>query len=113
MLRDIVQSVLGERGDIELTTVAGGAGALAASIAARGADVVIVAEGAPNADAYAALLYTHPRLRLVAISGDGRDAHLYELRPQRIPLGALSPESLVEIVRARHAASAIVDAGDR
>ncbi len=102
MLREIVETVLGAAPDVAVAARNASEGG-ASGGACDDADVVIVAEPSPQADAYAAALYAHPTLRVVGISTDGRDATLYELRPQRIPLGALSPESLVQVVRARHA----------
>lgn len=103
LLRDIVQNVLADRPDVVLETAR--AGTLAESLAASQADVAIVAEPAPNAEDHAAVLYAHPRLRVVGISGDGRCAHLYELRPHRISLGELSADALVRVVRAGHSAA--------
>jgi hypothetical protein len=37
--------------------------------------------------------------RVLATLADGRDASLWELRPHRTELGALSPETLVETIR--------------
>lgn len=99
MLRDIVHGVLAAQPDVALSSVAA-ADALADAVTRLDADVAILAESAPPADDHAALLYAHPHLRLVGISSDGRAGHLYELRPHRVALGALSPESLVEAVRA-------------
>jgi len=108
MLRDIVQTILAAQPDVALATAHGGA-TLAETLgtldAADAPDVVILAEPLPNAEDYASVLYARPRLRLVGISSDGRNAHLYELRPQRIALGALSPDTLVDVVRAAQVAA--------
>jgi hypothetical protein len=39
-------------------------------------------------------------LRVLATLGDGKNASLWELRPHRTDLGALSPAHLVETIRA-------------
>jgi hypothetical protein len=44
------------------------------------------------------ILTTYPEAGLLGISSDGRKAVLYELRPHAIPLGELSPASLVDAV---------------
>jgi hypothetical protein len=44
------------------------------------------------------LLYRHPRLKIVALEHDGKQAFLHELRPVRTPLGELSPDRLAEVV---------------
>jgi hypothetical protein len=103
MLRDIVQNMLGGVPDVALTTAPVRVDGLDEMLAALEPDVVILDEASSRGDDFAALLFAHPRLRLVAISGDGRDAHLYELRPHRVALGALSPTALIDVVRAPHA----------
>jgi DNA-binding NarL/FixJ family response regulator len=47
----------------------------------------------------ARLLHKFPRLRLLAIGGDGRTATLHELRPHATPLGEISPERLRQAIR--------------
>jgi hypothetical protein len=44
--------------------------------------------------------------RVLATLGDGRDAALWELAPQRTPLGAPSPDALVETIRRSFAGTA-------
>lgn len=44
--------------------------------------------------------------RVLATLGDGRDAALWELAPHRTPLGAPSPDALVETIRGSFAGSA-------
>jgi DNA-binding NarL/FixJ family response regulator len=46
------------------------------------------------------LFKVQPRIRVLGVAGDGRRVFLYELRPQRTPLGELSPQELVDVVRA-------------
>jgi DNA-binding NarL/FixJ family response regulator len=106
ILRDIVQTVLAAQSDMVLTAAPASA-PLDVTLDRLDADVVIVAEsprdtnGGADDERYATLLYAHPHLRIVGIAGDGRQAYVHELRPQRVPLGALSPETLVDAVRAR------------
>jgi hypothetical protein len=40
-----------------------------------------------------------PRARIVVIETSGREAVLYELQPSMTPLGALSPEQLIAVIR--------------
>jgi hypothetical protein len=44
--------------------------------------------------------------RILATLGDGRDAALWELAPHRAPLGAPSPDALVETIRTSFAGTA-------
>ncbi|MDQ6829298.1 MAG: hypothetical protein M3081_10575 [Gemmatimonadota bacterium] len=101
MLHDIVRTILSAEPDIEIETTTVPQREIASARAITGADVVILAEPEAPTDEYAAMLYAHPRLRLVAISDDGRRAVLYELRPHRSPLGDMSPNALVQAVRGR------------
>ena len=98
LLHDIVHSVLSAESDIEIDAASLASREIPAATALREVDVVIVAEPELADMNYESLLYQHPRLRLVAIAGDGRAADLYELRPCRISLGELSPRTLVDAV---------------
>jgi hypothetical protein len=63
------------------------------------AHVAVVGDG-PDVEAQAtALLAADRRTSVLAISRDGRETYLYELRPQRHALGEVSPERLVEAIR--------------
>ncbi len=99
MLQDIVRKILSAEPDMQIQAATVAEREIASSPEVRDADVVILAEPEARTDEYAAVLFAHPRLRLVAISDDGRRACLYELRPQRTPLGEMSPGALVQAVR--------------
>jgi hypothetical protein len=73
------------------------AGDAPAALNAHPADFAIV--GSDDAQLAGDLLAIAPRLKLLAVIDDGRDAALYELRPQKVALGELSPERLVGIIR--------------
>jgi hypothetical protein len=51
---------------------------------------------------YRRLLDDHPRLKVLALEGDGRSGSIWELRPHRIPLGELSPRRLVQAINEVH-----------
>ena len=51
-----------------------------------------------------AILDRRPRLRVLVVVEDGREATLYELRPTRTPLGEVSPRTIVEAIRGTHSA---------
>jgi hypothetical protein len=64
------------------------------------ADVVIV--GLPAIDTAAVrdpMLFANPRLRILGIALDGRDAVLYELAPHRVALGGVSEHQLLSAIR--------------
>ena len=103
LLRDIVNAILTREPDIHVAA-RGDDAALAEvgdSDALGNADVAIVAESEMASVDYEALLYAHPRLRLVAIAGDGRAAVVYELHPTRVALGEFSPQVLVDAIRSK------------
>src|SRR6266571_423761 len=73
----------------------------AATVAEAEADVVVL--GLPDEELpseYAGLLSARPQTRLLGVSGDGRRAFLYELRPYRSALGEVSPQTLLDAIRA-------------
>jgi hypothetical protein len=101
LLHDIVKSALEAETDLDVLTTEITLKELESNSALNDADVVILGEDAPAADDYAAVLYAHPRIRVIGISDRGRGACLYELQPHRRELGELSPTSLVRAVRVR------------
>lgn len=105
LLEDIVEHMLNVQSDMHVvgTVVPHGAAAaaLVEALADTPADVVVLGlSEEAEASTYDALLFANPRLRLLAVVGDGRGAFLYELQPSRVPLGVVSPEALVDVIRA-------------
>jgi len=47
------------------------------------------------------LLMDYPSATVIGVSADGRNGFIYELRPYRMPLGEMSPQVLLETIRAR------------
>ncbi len=46
------------------------------------------------------LLSEHPHIKVVGVTADGRSACLYELRPQKMSLGEVSPPEVLDAIRA-------------
>jgi DNA-binding NarL/FixJ family response regulator len=65
-------------------------------------DVVIVGIDAHNGlpDECVDLLLERPRVKVLAIEERAGHARLYELRPERVEIGDVSPEEVVESIRA-------------
>jgi hypothetical protein len=101
MLRDIVQAILATEPDIQLRASGTRPGEGDDSEALHDVDVAIVAADEMASVDYETLLYAHPRLRLVAIVGDGRSAVVYELHPTRVELGEFSREVLIDAIRSK------------
>ena len=100
MLSDIITDIVTSQPDMEMVgTVTDGAAA-AVTVSETDADVIVL--GLPDAELpseYAALLSARPQTRLLGVSGDGRRAFLYEVRPYRSALGEVSPEALIDAIR--------------
>src|SRR4051794_23633479 len=86
MLRDIVERAVGTRPDMEVVERVEGRDALAAAVDRTPVDVAILyLADQLELPSYDAMLFDHPRIRLLALTGDGRAAAVYALRPQLDP----------------------------
>jgi chemotaxis response regulator CheB len=64
-------------------------------------DVVIVGlRDAELPQACLDLLLERPRMKVLGIEEHGGHAQLYELRPEQVEIGAVSPEEVVDTIRA-------------
>lgn len=99
ILEDVLYSILSRETDLDLATVPTLSDALSAPEILRVADVVLFSESASTGVDCDSVLHVYPHLRLVAISGDGRRAMLYQLRPNRAQLGLLSSQMLMKAIR--------------
>src|SRR3989442_9413257 len=100
MLSDIITDIVTSQADMEIVGTLADPAAIAATVAETNADVVVL--GLPDADLpaeYAALLNARAQIRLLGVSGDGRRAFLYDLRPYRSALGEGSPQRLAAAIR--------------
>ncbi len=100
ILSDIIRTVFESAGDIRLIGQAANYAELLDLARRLHPDVVIMGmdeSGPPDLgwDLYG----NDPRLRVLGVVGEGRQTFVYELRPQRTPLGELSPDELVSAVR--------------
>jgi DNA-binding NarL/FixJ family response regulator len=100
ILFDVLENLLADCQDLEVFGRAGAQEPLAATVAATGADVLIMGElPAGNSAAPYDLLSRFPRLKILALVEDAREVHLYEWAPTRRDLGAISVHDLVAFVR--------------
>jgi hypothetical protein len=97
MLSEVVTSILSTAPDIQVSTGLAGD---------RPPPDVVVVGGEVGAlpDRAGELLHEFPRVRVLTVGADGRETMFYELRPHRVALGELSPDSLLEAVRTAHMA---------
>jgi hypothetical protein len=98
MLYEIVREVVGSEPDLEIVDEQDGDAALA-TIRASGACVVITRLDEPPSESVGRFLGAGSHVRVLALSVDGRDGALYELRPQERPLGEMSPPVLLAAIR--------------
>ena len=98
MLREIVEHAVRFQPDMKLID-SGDRHDLPMAIKREHAGVVIVAErGVDDPVSHEQLLLDNPRLIVLVVSRDGREAHLLQFR--RIPVAVVSPQGLVDAIRA-------------
>ncbi len=101
MLSDIVSSLVAKQQDMELVgEPVRGKQVVRAVRRLRPHVVVLASHGSELTALGHRLLEVSPRLKLVAVTENGRLAHRYELRPQQTPISEVSPQGLLEAVRA-------------
>jgi hypothetical protein len=100
LLSEIVGHIVVSMPDMKLVgRIVDGEDLLAAVRLTR-ANVLVAGQGTDDErEVYAPLLYKRPRLRIIAVAGDGATGLLYEFRPQRIALGEMSADALGKALR--------------
>jgi DNA-binding NarL/FixJ family response regulator len=100
ILRDIIEGVLEHEPDMEVVGEFRKRTELLDAVDETGADFVIT--GAEDADVAGvrSLLRARPDVKVLAVGEDGRQTLLYELRPRMVRLGEISPQTLLEAIRA-------------
>jgi hypothetical protein len=97
MLREIVDEALSTRRDVRIVDESSD-GSLVAAVDRSGAGFVIVSSESVGPADVCRLLEERPKVKVFAIEDGGRDGCLYELRPNLVLVGELSPENLVQTV---------------
>lgn len=101
MLRDIISGTLSSEADMDVVGELHGGVDLLTAASQMQAEVVVVGLADSELPGDCLRLFDLQRhIHVLGVSGDGRRAFLYDLRPQRTPLGELSPQELVDVVRA-------------
>jgi hypothetical protein len=96
LLHDIVEEMVRTQPDMELVAATDDL-TLQRAVTTRRPDVLIIAEGDVRG-AHEKLLLANPRLKLLVVGRDGRQAHVLELL--RTPVPNVSPQGLVDAIRA-------------
>jgi chemotaxis response regulator CheB len=103
LTRDLISRTLEDEPTIDVVHEAPDPGRSARQlIDETGADIVIVGAETPALLAeFRQLLDERARLRVLAVSGDGREARLYGVRPYEVILGEFSCDFVLELARNR------------
>lgn len=110
-MREIIRDLLSDEPGLDLVAEAVADVDLSGLVNATRADVLVMSlPDAELSDAASRVLELHPRVRLLGVVADGRDAILYELRPHHRSLGDVSPDALVAALRGDYGAPSILGA---
>ena len=102
LLRDIVYDTLRAAPDVVVVGEIGPGGALRPTLKQTAPDVVIVGTSEPgNFSLPRQILIDEPLARVLMLAIGGRSAVMYELQPHQTSLAVVSPETLIEAIRAR------------
>jgi hypothetical protein len=96
MLREIVDEAL-SHADVRMVDERSDGG-LVEAVDRSGARLVIISSERLAPADVCRLLEDRPHVKVFAIADDGRDGCLYELRPNLVLVGELSPETLAQTV---------------
>lgn len=105
LLSDVLTETIKEQPDMAVVDWSEGngseGGTLADAVVTSGADAVIIGVASDSVPvAYRDLLCGNPRLKVLAIVGEGRRGWLYEVGPHQVLLGQMSPSGLLARLRA-------------
>jgi DNA-binding NarL/FixJ family response regulator len=110
MLREIVRRSVEADGDFVVVGELDDMATVVEAAEHTDAQFVLADLGVTEPAGVERLLEVLPQVKVLGIARDGRQGFLYELRPQRIPLGELSPETLLDVMRG---AAGLAEAGGR
>ena len=99
-LRSLVREIIADADDVEVVSELDHGERLLETAAQTEADFVILAvDDAANSDVQLDLLERRPLAKVLALAGRGRNAVLWELRPERVRLGEISSDTLLAAIR--------------
>jgi DNA-binding NarL/FixJ family response regulator len=104
ILSGIIADTITSQSDMEMVGLLPTRTGLPARVETESADIVILGLDDVELPSECLKLFdAHPFIRVLGVSTDGRQAALYELRPQRLSLGEASPDGLIHAIRAARA----------
>jgi two-component system, NarL family, response regulator DesR len=100
MLRDICTQVVGEQPDMVVVGESSEGMELLMAVGRTGADIVVLGLHDSELSGIGShLLDAYPHLKVLGLTADGRRAFLYKLRPEKVPIGEVSPQRLLAAIR--------------
>jgi hypothetical protein len=101
VIRDIVAEQVGRQHDMRIVGDVTAEGSLRSLVRRFEASVVILAVATSDVPAEVQdLVGERCGTKVLAVEADGRHAWLYELRPHQVRIGEVSPQTLIETIRA-------------
>jgi DNA-binding NarL/FixJ family response regulator len=106
--REVIKEVVAGEHDMEIAAEFPDLEDLVQAADDANANFVIAATDLTGPAEVHRLLEARPWVKVLGISSDARQSFLYELRPQMVPLGEVSPQTLLEAIRTVAATGAAV-----
>jgi DNA-binding NarL/FixJ family response regulator len=100
LLREIVRDTVVRQPDLDVVAEHEAGVDVRAVVERNDADFVIVGSEATADAGVRSLVGAELGVRALELHSDGKESVLYELRPHRVPLGEISPETLLQTIRA-------------
>ncbi len=100
MLGEIVTRLIDEQEDMQTVSPPLTENGLMDQLETSGPNVLLMSCARAEARAKAqTILERKPNIRVIALTANGREATLYEMRPHEKAMGAMSPETLIKTIR--------------
>lgn len=99
MLAELLERSLADGEGIQLVATIDGAPPLAETVTATGAQLVVAGAEGIGPEQVDALLEEDPFVKVISVVAGGRESVFVEMRPNRVPLGQLSPDRLATVIR--------------
>jgi DNA-binding NarL/FixJ family response regulator len=99
LLREIVRETLAREPDLDVVAEYEAGVDVRRAVDDADADFVIVGADATARASVASVVCGQRGTRAIEVRSDGRESVLYELRPHRVSLGEISPETLLRTIR--------------
>jgi DNA-binding NarL/FixJ family response regulator len=100
LLREIVRDTLAREPDLDVVAEHEADVDVRGAVGETDVDFLIVGAEATTARmGVASLVGAQRGIRAIEVQSDGRESVLYELRPHRVSLGEMSPETLLRTIR--------------